>query len=297
MSQNTWRQIELERQRREQLRLDQVRRQALALVATCENEIAAVNDPAVQQLSAQGLKSVRQELQQAAVQVNQAPDQALKAVRAAQKHLHRVITEARAAAHRWSLEQAASKAMIDEARAQAAAQEKASNEAGAKVLAQVNEKLVEAGSLHDQRQYLQAAAKCKEVESLIEKAERATLDETVRREVIRGLLATLREMGFVVEDPSLEQQEGGGSMVVLNGQLPSGRTARFEVSIDGRMRYDLDGYEGRTCAEQVERIEQTLRDHFGVQMGPAQVTWKNNPDRISKGARNLPTDVTHQTTH
>jgi hypothetical protein len=38
----------------------------------------------------------------------------------------------------------------------------------------------------------------------------------------------------------------------------------------------------------VEQIEQALKEHFGIKLGPPQVTWKN-PDRISKGAHNLPT--------
>ena len=74
------------------------------------------------------------------------------------------------------------------------------------------------------------------------------------------------------------------------------REKRFEVQLDGKLRYDLDGYEGRSCAKEVERIEETLKDRFGVTMGPAQVTWKAPaPKDIAKGARDLPAGPTrHQ---
>ena len=44
---------------------------------------------------------------------------------------------------------------------------------------------------------------------------------------------------------SLVQKEGQAGVVVLTGQLPSGRKARFEVQLDGQLSYDLDGYEDR----------------------------------------------------
>jgi hypothetical protein len=208
MSLNAWRQIELERKRKELLRLEHVRTQARALVAACESEILAVKDPAVQQLSAGKLKSVRQELQQASLQVDQTPDQALKAVRAAHKHLHRVITEAQAAANRWSQEQAASKASIDEARARINAQQATANDTGTQVLTQANVKLAEANTLHQQGRYGEATSKSQEADSLIQKAAQATFDETVRREVVRSLLATLLEMGFDVKGPGLSKHDG-----------------------------------------------------------------------------------------
>ena len=75
--------------------------------------------------------------------------------------------------------------------------------------------------------------------------------------------------------------------------MPSGKLARFDVQLDGRMDFDLDGYEGRACADEIERIEQTMHDQFGVRLGPQQVTWKN-PNRIAKGARDLPSGGTQR---
>ena len=44
MSLNAWQEIKLERERKEQLRLERVKERCRALLATCETEIAQVKD-------------------------------------------------------------------------------------------------------------------------------------------------------------------------------------------------------------------------------------------------------------
>lgn len=130
-------------------------------------------------------------------------------------------------------------------------------------------------------------------EVFVQERGEASLDETVRRGVVRGLLSTLKTMGFVVEGPQFRDGSTEGGVVTLVGKMPSGKCARFEVRLDGRMNFDLDGYEGRACAAEIERIGQTLHGRFGVKLGPPQMTWKN-PDRIAKGARDLPSGGSRQ---
>jgi len=62
MSSIGYRQAELEKQRKEQLRLQQLRNRARGLLGACKGAIAAINDPAVQQVVAKDLKEVQQEL-------------------------------------------------------------------------------------------------------------------------------------------------------------------------------------------------------------------------------------------
>jgi hypothetical protein len=284
--------VELERERREQLRLDQARGQARTLLAACEGAIAAVREPAVQQLAAEGLKGVRQELRRISGRIEAAPDEALRFARSTQKLLHKVIAEAQARAEQWSQQQAEAQARLAEAQTQIDAARQTGNKAGEKMLGEASEKLAQARSLQKQRRYAEATAACDEVQTLTGKAAEAAFDETVRREVTRGLLATLRNMGFVVAGPQLSQAEDNGDVVTLVGQLPSGRKARFDVHLDGRMDFDLDGYEGRSCGKELERIERVLNERFNVRLGPPQVTWKN-PDKISKGSRDLPAGGRH----
>jgi len=287
MSMIGWEQIELERERREQIRREQDRTRANALAVSCETTITAVKDPAVQQSAAKDLKQVRGELQSARPLIDSAPERALADIRRIQQRLHEVIAEAEAAAGRWRKEQVAGQARLQALESRLEAERKATNLAGESVLAEAEDRLRKAQALHYSGREEPASDACNEANELIEQAKQAALDESIRREVVRGLLTTLTGMGFVVEGPQLVNQDEAGGIVTLVGTLPSGKLARFEVSVDGKMRFDLDGYEGRSCAKEMQRVEQRLKEQFGIRFGPQQITWKN-PNRISKGARDLP---------
>lgn len=285
MSMSGQRMLELERARREELRLGQVRGECHATEAECAAAIGERRDLAIQQLSAIGLQAVMTELAAARDQIAATPDAALVALGGVRQHLHEVIAAAEGKAKAWSDAQAAAVVAARIAAAAAASAGLASDGLGGDVAGSRNRahaavQLAERGDLAGAAAAVAAAV----VET--EKLRTDALDERVRREVVRGLLASLKDMGFVVAGPQLRT-----GRVVLEGRLASGRKARFEVSVDGKMEFDLDGYEGRECAKDLEKVETVLRDRFGVKLGPPQVVWKN-PDRLSAGARDLPSGGT-----
>ena len=287
MSLNGWYQAELERQRREQIRLDMVRGQCQSLVASCQAAVTAVREPAVQQLAAKDLQRIQQKLQEVARQMGANPDQDHKQIKAVQKELHKAVGQAEAAAHKWNKQQAECRAQLGQAVQTVQGWDRNGGKANAALLEKAEKACAKATDLAQRGKYQDAIAVCNEVQDLSEQAASAVLDETVRREVVRGLLATLQGMGFVVDGPQIDRTAGEGGVVTLRGELPSGRMARFDVSIDGQTRFDLEGYEGRSCGKQLEQITETLRKQFFVKAGPPQITWKN-PDKISKGARPVP---------
>ena len=281
------RRAELDRQRLELLRLQRVRTQARAVVTACNAAIHAVTDPAVQQLAAAELRALKQELNAKERETTTSPDVALRGLGHIQKRLHATIARAEAAARKWSQQRTKSEAQLSESRAKLDAAKQSATESGAQAMAQAQKQLTEATASHQAGRYAEAEQRCREVEKLLQQADQASFDESVRREVVRGLLDTLEGMGFDVEGPEVQESSKQGGTVTLVGQLPSGRLARFEVQLDGQMLFDLDGYEGRSCGAELERIEHTLHQRFGVKLSPPQITWKN-PDRISKGARRQP---------
>lgn len=298
MSQRSTRSFELERERREELRLGRVRQEATSLCAACEKTITTINEPAVQQLAAEGLKAIRPAVKKASALIERSPDQALADIQAVQRKLHTVIANAQAQARKWSREQAAAKARIEEAKARLAAAKEAASPTQAGLFTDAEQQLAQAESLQTNGRHKQAEDACGQVDKLAQDASKAGFDETVRREAVRRMIASLTTLGFSVDQPRLVDTEDAAGVVTLTGKLPSGKTARFEIQVDGTLRYDLDGYEGRTCAKEVERIEEVMRDRFGVRMGPAQVTWKApEPKRIAKGARDLPAGPARRRTH
>lgn len=291
MSMNGWRRAELEKKRQEELRLEQVRTEARQQLQQCQDTLNRMEDPNVQQFAAPELLGFQKDLQTISALIASDPDAALEKAKSTPKKLSQILARAQAKAQQWSQAQAEAKARLAEVKARFEAARQTANAAGQKALIEVEQKLSEALSQYQAGNHTEVLATLQDTETLMEEASKATFDETLRREVVRGLLTTLKDMGFVVEQPRLVEKTNDAGVVNLVGKMPSGRTARFSVHVDGKMAFDLDGYENRTCSADLEKIRQTLAKEFAIHLGPAQITWKN-PDKIAKGARNLPTGQT-----
>lgn len=283
MSMSAQRRFELEQARLEQVRLAAVRAECAAILDACEATLREVRDVATQQLAAAALRDVAAALSSARATMGDRPDAALQSLSSTVEQLHATLTRAEAQARAWSEAQTQAVARSRVAVARALAVEAglggakpASGEARAALQA------AERGELGASEALRESAAVG------LDGARASALDERARREVVKGLLKTLQEMGFVTVGPQLD-----AGVVTLEGRLASGRRARFEVSLEGRMSFDLDGYEGRACADDLEKVEVSLRDRFGVKLGPPQVVWKN-PDRLTQGARDIPGGATRK---
>ncbi|RKH14116.1 hypothetical protein D7V97_03900 [Corallococcus sp. CA053C] len=274
------RELRLERERMEALRLEHLRSEGRALVSVCERRIAGVQDAATQQYAAAGLGELVVALRDTEGRLREAPEAALEQLRGIQQRLTSVLTEAQARARSWSEAQVRTQARLEalsgSIEAVSAGQNPGHGLEKARGLMQDARRDAGRGAEAEALQHLD------EAERTLDAARTASLDEKVRKEVVRGLLTTLKDMGFVVVGPRLSED-----IVFLEGRLPSGRRARFEVKVNGQLSFDLDGYEGRTCAQEMEKVETAMRDHFGVMMGPPQVEW-TNPDRLSQSALDLP---------
>jgi len=108
--------------------------------------------------------------------------------------------------------------------------------------------------------------------------------EAVRREIVRGLRQVLVEMGFAVEKPRKDSHK-----VVLVGCLPSGRTARFEILLDGQVKYDFDGYQHRECGKDRQAIRRRLEAICDAKLPEAVEYWKDEmPRQIGASQLDIP---------
>ena len=114
-----------------------------------------------------------------------------------------------------------------------------------------------------------------------EKDMKQSIDETLRREIVTSLMKAMRDLGFAVGTPTIDKDTGG---VVLIGTLPSNRSIRFEVNLDGQMEFDMNGFLERKCADHLDEVLGILETNFSITTGPIQHNWKN-PDKISKGSK------------
>ena len=121
-----------------------------------------------------------------------------------------------------------------------------------------------------------------------DKVDGAIADETVRRECVKSIYKTLKQTGFIVDAPQLENGENNGT-VVIRAKKPCGNEAKFAVKLDGGLTFKFDHYEGQKCKEDSAEVIELLEECYGVTLSDKKVLWEN-PDRIQKGSKEFPGD-------
>lgn len=109
-----------------------------------------------------------------------------------------------------------------------------------------------------------------------EAAENIKTEEAVRRETLKSIIQTLRQVGFVIGEPLLR-----GAVVEISAVRPTGERCTFYVDINGGMEYHFDRYEGSACKKDIDTILPILQDVYGVHLSEGQTLWAN-PDRIDR---------------
>ena len=285
MSLNARQIAELEAARREEVRRGQVRAEVRALLQACEAAVSEVRDVATQQYASERLAELRGELPAIAGLAQMQPDTALAQAREASAGIRRAIADAGAKAKAWTEEHVTARAAVDLAADRLGAVRSTELRGSSEELRQAEAQVAQAAAALDRGDLTAATAAVRDAEAALELASAAALREAERREVVRELLNTLKEMGFDTPGPRLRQSGAAGDpgVVVLMGEAPSGKIVRVEVSLDGRIDFGLDGYAGRTCKDDLDAVERVLSEH-GLKLGPPQVVWKA-PDADLGGAK------------
>lgn len=111
--------------------------------------------------------------------------------------------------------------------------------------------------------------------------------EDLRREAVRGVMNALEDAGFQVESPRLVELSADSNEVVVVGTRPSGVSAAFNITLDGRLEYDFSGYKGSSCDADIDAVVPVLQEVYGIQLTEEVVAWRN-PDDEDATARPQP---------
>ncbi len=117
-----------------------------------------------------------------------------------------------------------------------------------------------------------------EIESLIKMDEQ----EEIRKETVRKIVSILKEQGFSISKPILKEQA-----VHVTGKLPSGKKVLFQIHLQGAIDFDLDGYSGQTCKNEIDGVIEKLNEGDEIESSIEQFAW-HNPDKIKKGSKEFP---------
>ena len=270
-----------------QIHLEQLKEQAGATLDDTTSMLRQIHDPSVQQLIGPEIRKLQPQIQSICQLIQKDPKKATAQSKALQKKFHKLLGRTQKQLEKESKAKAQAYAELEEIKQHFEAFAEGSTDAANGSLQHVQTLIGAAEDQYRKGQFKALTESCRQAKTLLSQASEKEFDETVRKEVVHGLLTTLTQMGFVVQPPYLEGEEEAGQTVRLSGKLPSGKMAAFNVYLDGRMDFDFDGYEGKACAKELEKIDTMLNQQFSIQLGENQITWKN-PDRIAKGAMQLP---------
>lgn len=279
--------IELERQRKEQLRIEMVRQQARNTLETLRTTIQGITDPGMQQLCRADFTKIASQSAEISAMIETQPDTAIEKARQISSDLTNAITQGQAKLKAWSQQHTELAARISQIVTSLGVHEKSATSATTPLIEQMRTVIQTAQNALKQARYDEVKEHCKKAEAHIDTIIKAAESESVRHHVVSSLLSTLTARGFSIEQPEVKNSGSEKNVMVLSGRMPSGKQARFEVMLDGSIAFDLNGYQDRSCAKEVDQIDKSLNEHFGIKLGPSQVVWKN-PDKIAKGARSTP---------
>lgn len=284
------------RRRREEQRKEKVRQEATKLMAESRQTNKQFLNHMTQHFG-QGAQQQAEDLAQQAERLLQSnPDEALKLARKSRATVERGMAEASRKTDEWSQEKAGAEeavTMLRLALESTLNSYAADNDDNSSQLTPVAHQLAAAKAALRRENFEAAKELAVTGQEQIRKIEQGRYQkqeqEEVRREIVRGLRHVLTDMGFNVGRAKLGENNEKGK-VILVGNLPSGRTARFVISLDGQVEYDFDGYPHRECGKDSEKIHHLLEEHCQAETTVVETHWKDQePKRIGKNARSLPT--------
>ena len=112
------------------------------------------------------------------------------------------------------------------------------------------------------------------IQSVIEETDKVLVGEEVRRETVKAIYKWFKAHEFTLSKPKLID-----GAVVITAQRPSGNKAQFKLTLDNKMWYRLDGYEGQSCLKDISSAKSDWESVYGIRLSDELVTWQN-PDRI-----------------
>ena len=113
-----------------------------------------------------------------------------------------------------------------------------------------------------------------QIQAVTEETDEALVGEEVRRETVKAVYKWFNDHDFTLSKPKLID-----GAVVITAQRPSGNKAQFKLTLDNKMWYRLDGYEGQSCLKDISSAKADWESAYGIKLSDEVVKWQN-PDRI-----------------
>lgn len=107
----------------------------------------------------------------------------------------------------------------------------------------------------------------------------AIADEKIRKETLKVIIKSIKDRGFVVDTKKNLKIDRQRNVVKLVAVKPDGKTAEFEISLNGKFMYRFEGYEGQACNKDINPFIEDLKNVYDINILHEEVQW-SNPDKI-----------------
>lgn len=272
---------EMIKRQKEELRKKRVREQCSNMIQSIEAKLAQYsNDPQFSHFFGDDASIIKYEIVQAKNSLQSEPDHSLSMIKATSQKLNKSISSALAVEKKWSDARKRSyEILVETIEMMDSLPIKSTNYA--KKIESLSTKL---------KTYKDIATTSAEIEKIAKNAKMEAIDivqideqEEIRKGIVKSIVSVLKKEGFIVAAPIFKEQT-----VHIKGKLPSGKKVLFQVQDESNIEFDLDGYTGETCQNELEGIIEKLKVEGNVDSSIEQFVW-HNPDKIRKGSKEFPT--------
>ncbi|MFX0170301.1 MAG: hypothetical protein ACFE9L_00115 [Candidatus Hodarchaeota archaeon] len=273
----------LEAKRREELRKNRVRNQCTNLLNVLEKRLTQyVSNPATSHFIGEEATEIRNQWKKANLLLQTNPDDALLIVQESAEEVNNAITSTIAKKKEWTTERQTSEQLLNT------------------TVDNLETLSIQDTKLHEKRLILVQRLKTMQNTASTAELIRKGIDKVtteinhllsedeeleVRKEIVKAILSALKKQGFIVSTPSLKQK-----VVHVTGKMPSGKMALFQIYDDRTINFDLEGYTGTTCKQELNGVLEKINSEGNIETSIEQFIW-HNPDKIRKGSKEFPTAV------
>lgn len=114
---------------------------------------------------------------------------------------------------------------------------------------------------------------------MVQEANSAITEEKIRKETLKIIIKAIKDRGFIVDTKNNLKIDKKRDIVILVAKKPDGKTAEFEISLNGKFMYHFDGYEGQACQKDIKPFIDDLKNIYDINILHEEVQW-SNPDKI-----------------
>lgn len=144
----------------------------------------------------------------------------------------------------------------------------------------VKEELKEAGVSNEEIEEIVSKPITLETANQIsESVNTAISDEKNRKETLKVIIKAIRDRGFIVDNKNNLKIDKKSNIVKLVAKKADGKTAEFEIQLNGKFMYHFDGYVGQACQKDITPFMDDLKNIYDINILHEEYIW-SNPDKV-----------------